>query len=110
MKVAELEKAAADAASKAVAADRRAALTGKVADPVAALKLLDETKHLTDDGVVNVDAILADYPFLAPSKPSQVATPGAGGVINRKLDPAAMDAKDFAELQKRVLSGERVTL
>src|SRR5690606_2927555 len=67
----EKDKAAQEAAEKALTAERRAALTGKVADATAALKLLDPDKHLTEDGQVNVDALLADYSFLA-TKPQTV--------------------------------------
>lgn len=74
-RVAELEKAQADALAKATAAERRAALAGKVVDPVAALKLLDATRHLDGDGNPDVEKILADYPFLAPCKSDTLATP-----------------------------------
>lgn len=85
-KVAELEKAQADALAKATAAERRAALAGKVVDPVATLKLLDATRHLDGDGNPDVEKILADYPFLAPNKVAGGApsTPGAGGTLNGK--------------------------
>jgi len=58
------------------AAERRATLTGKVADPTAALRLLDEEEHLDADGNVNVKALLETYPFLAPAGGS-VDLPGA---------------------------------
>lgn len=84
-KVAELEKAQADALAKAAAAERRAALTGKVIDPVATLKLLDDTRHLDGDGNLDVEKILADYPFLAPKATGGTpSTPGAGGTLNGK--------------------------
>jgi DNA repair exonuclease SbcCD ATPase subunit len=76
-KAAELEARALEAEAKRVAAERRAALTGKVADPTAALKLLEDA-HLTEDGSVNVEALLAAYPFLAPANPKAPPTlPGA---------------------------------
>lgn len=50
-------------------AERRASLTGKVADVTAALKLLDDS-HLNEDGSINDTALLKSYPFLAPAKPS----------------------------------------
>src|SRR5690606_6294727 len=65
---ADVEKRAQEAEARAVAAERRAALAGKVADPAAALKLLED-KHLQEDGSVNVDQLLADYPFLKPPQP-----------------------------------------
>jgi len=97
---ADLEKAAAEAAAKATAAERRAALTGKVADPSAALKLLDESEHLNEDGTVNTDALLQSYPFLAPAPAGHPATPGAGGGIKRPLthdDLKSMTAEQINE-------------
>lgn len=38
-------------------------LSGKVADPEAAIKLLTDA-HLSDDGTVNLDAFLETYPFM----------------------------------------------
>lgn len=73
----DLEKKAAEAEARAVAAERRAALTGQVADAAAALKLLDEAKHLNEDGTVNATALLADYPFLKPPAPGIAAIGGA---------------------------------
>lgn len=73
----DLEKKAAEAEARAVAAERRAALTGQVADAAAALKLLDEAKHLNEDGTVNATALLADYPFLKPPAPGTAAIGGA---------------------------------
>lgn len=73
---ADVDKKLAEIEARAVAAERRAALTGKVADPAAALKLLDPDKHLDGDAV-NVEALLADYPFLAPAKEPGVNIPGA---------------------------------
>ena len=81
----------AEAAEEArVTAERLASLTGKVASPKAALKLLEDT-HVTDDGV-NVDALLKDYPFLAPQpeRPSAPAATGAPEGSNRPLK-----AEDF---------------
>lgn len=72
---ADADKRLAEIEARAVAAERRAALTGKVADPAAALRLLDEA-HLDDDGNVLVDKLLEAYPFLAPKEPG-VNIPGA---------------------------------
>lgn len=68
------EERAQQAEARALAAERRAELTGRVVDPVAALKLLDEGKHVKD-GALDVDAFLTDYPFLAPSKDGKPHTP-----------------------------------
>jgi hypothetical protein len=62
----EAERKATEAEAARVQAARVASLTGKVADPKAALKLLEDS-HLTDDGDVNIDAFLNAYPFLAPA-------------------------------------------
>lgn len=77
-------------------AERIAALTGKVADPKAAIKLLED-KHLSDDGGVNVDALLADYGFLAPSKQTTDATRGGNSHQAGKQTP---DDAQRSALQK----------
>jgi hypothetical protein len=110
---AEAAKKLAEAEARALAAERRAALAGKVADPTAALKLLDEEKHLDGDGNVNVDALLKTYPFLAPAPQGPTPTSGAGGTTPKGMTAEklkSMDSKEFAEIQKRVAAGERVTL
>ena len=96
---ADAEKRAAEIEARAIAAERRAALTGKVADPQAALKLLDESEHLGDDGSVNVDKLLESYPFLAPAPdskrvdlPGQKTMPGPKG----DLRPDDFRGKDQA--------------
>lgn len=74
------EAKAAEAEARAVAAERRAQLTGKVADADAALKLLDPEKHVKDDNV-DLDALLADFPFLKATpdaKPGPAPVPGGG--------------------------------
>lgn len=109
---AEADRKVAEAEARAVAAERRASLAGKVADPVAALKLLDEEAHLDDEGNVLVEALLKTYPFLAPQQAGPTPTSGAGGTTPKGLTAdklKSMDSKEFAELQKRVASGERVT-
>lgn len=73
-----LAKKAQEAESARTAAERRAALTGRVADPNAALKLLEDD-DLNDDGTVNVDGLLAKYPFLAPAPTGPTPTRGAAG-------------------------------
>lgn len=90
---ADLEKAAAEAKALATAAERRASLTGKVADPSAALKLLDESEHLNEDGTVNTEALLKSFPFLKP------AAPVTGTSVGGTPDPAgkgALKPSDFA--------------
>ena len=90
---AELEdarKRASEIEERAVNAERRAALTGKVADPIAALKLLDADKHLTEEGDVNPDALLADYPFLKPTPRSVGA---AGGPPVPPDEPTDLQAR-----------------
>lgn len=96
--IAVLNKRAADAEAKAtqadaarVAAQRTAELTGRVADPKAALRLLDDA-HLTSDGNVNVDALLAAYPFLAPA---QAARAGVTGANPTRTTDEALKPEDF---------------
>ena len=85
-----LTKAAQDAETRRVTAERMATLTGKVADPKAALKLLDDD-HLTGDGDVNVDALLKAYPFLAPTHPGSVNIPAS----RSSKEPTHMRPEDF---------------
>jgi len=107
-KVAELEKSAAEAAAKATAAERRAALAGKVIDPAAALKLLDDTRHLDGDGNIDIEKMLTDYPFLAASKTSGApATPGAGGTLTGRT--AALTTLQ-ERLEKARTREERIAL
>lgn len=81
---ADVEKRIAELELRSLTAERRAAITGKVADATAALKLLDETRHLDQDGAVKVDALLTDYPFLAPKAlaGSSIPAPDATKTIN----------------------------
>lgn len=79
-----------------LAAERRAALTGKVADPNAALKLLED-KHLNEDGSVDVDALLKDYPFLA-AQPTQPAKPEPTPYPAQGRAPAAVKPKTPEQL------------
>ncbi len=80
---ADVEKRIAELELRSLTAERRAAITGKVADATAALKLLDETRHLDQDGAVKVDALLTDYPFLAPKAlAGSIPAPDATKTIN----------------------------
>ena len=84
-----------------VANARKAELTGKVADVDAALKLLDADKHIRKDGSIDVDALLADRPFLAPAPtvPAATAPDGGGGSQSSAVAPnleRAADAGDIA--------------
>lgn len=93
--IADRDKRIAEAEAKATAADRRASLTGKVADPQAALRLLDDA-HVNDDGTVNIDALLTTYPFLAPTPTGPTATRGAaGGAMPRGKDPTKMTDEEY---------------
>ena len=87
--LADRDKLIAAAEAKAVTAERLASLTGRVADPKAALRLLDDA-HLTESGV-DVDALLKDYPFLAPQPAGTSPTKGAGGGTPR----GALTLEDF---------------
>lgn len=72
----EADAKAADAEARARTAGYRADLKGEVVDVNAALRLVDDDKHVKD-GAVDVKALLKDYPFLQKSGPT---APGAGGV------------------------------
>lgn len=76
------EKRAEEAEARAIAAERRASIAGKVSNPDAALKLLED-KHLAADGSVNVAAFLKDHPYLAPNYQPTTASGGAGGQHQR---------------------------
>lgn len=88
----EWTKRAEEAERARVTAERKAALTGKVADANAALKLLDEA-HLDTDGNVNVDALLHAYPFLAPTQPGRAPVPAANAP--RAAGDGPLTADDF---------------
>jgi len=91
-KRAEEAEAKAQAAETArVMAQRQAALTGKVADPKAALKLLDDA-HLTPEGDVNLDAFLTAYPFLAPAPAIRAGVPSANAP---RATDGALTPEDF---------------
>lgn len=78
---ADLEKQIQSERDARTSAERRAALVGKVADPAAALKLL-EPAHIGEDGAVNVEALLKSYPFLAAQSGKSAvgaANPAGGG-------------------------------
>jgi len=88
----EAEERANAAESARVTAQRTASLTGKVADPKAALKLLEEA-HLTDEGDVNVTALLEAYPFLAPAPAGgRASVPSANATRVGDDGPLAADA------------------
>jgi predicted nuclease with TOPRIM domain len=87
----EAEERATAAEQARVTAQRTASLTGKVADPKAALKLLEEG-HLTDEGDVNVPALLEAYPFLAPAQAGRPSVPSANATRVGEDGPLAADA------------------
>ena len=97
----EYEKRAMELEQRATVAERKAALTGKVRNVDAALKLLDDS-HIGADGKIDVDAFLSSYDFLkpieAPTSPS-VGGPnpaGGGGGFTwekiKKMTPAEVNA------------------
>lgn len=88
----ELREALEAARHEAQRATWKAGLTGKVVNPDAALKLLDPEKHMTDDGNVDVDALLSEYDFLAPQ--SQGRSPvSPANTASSKQGP--LTAQDF---------------
>lgn len=95
-KAQELEKLASEKEREAVLARREAKLAGKVVDPAAALRLLDEEKHIAKDGSVDVEALLRDYPFLAIEEKQAVNLPGAG---TRKGGAADLQTQAMAALK-----------
>ncbi len=101
--LADRDKRIAEAEAKALAAERIADLTGKVIDPKAALRLWDE-----DD---TVDTFLKRHPYMAPTPAvgTNAASTGAPN-IRGKLSTGNMTSEQIADLQKRALRGERITL
>lgn len=96
--LADRDKAIQEARAAQTAAERRAALTGKVADAGAALKLLDAEAHLAEDGSVNVDAFLKDYPFLTPEPPARPSTvSGSGKIATNMTNPWARETLNLTE-------------
>ncbi len=91
------EKRAQEAEARAIQAQRRADLAGKVADPQAALRLIDEDTHVTEDGAVNVDKLLESYPFLAPQRQGPAPTSTGGGTTPK---PATIEQR-MAEAERR---------
>lgn len=90
----EAEKERDEALSRAKSANYRADLKGEVIDVKAALKLIDDEKHV-NDGAVDVKALLKDYPFL---KANQTTSPSAGGV---QTGAARGAPNSFAEALER---------
>lgn len=97
------EQAIKDAAERVAQAERRAALTGVVADANAALKLLDPEAHLNEDGTVNTEALLASFPFLAvtTAQAGKTPAPGAGGTAPKPVTTADLGNLTPEEFEKR---------
>lgn len=83
---AEAEARATEAETRARLAGYRADLKGEVVDVNAALRLVDDEKHVKD-GAVDVKALIKSYPFLAKTGPS---APGAGGVQGTPEQPRSL--------------------
>jgi len=80
---AEAERRAADADARVLRAERKAELTGKVTNPDRVLLLMGEkaADYFGEDGTVDSEAVLKDFPEYAPAaeptpKPSPTALPG----------------------------------
>lgn len=97
----DIEKALEAERAARTSAERRASLAGKVVDPEGALKLIDEEKHVDENGI-NVEALLADYPYLAPNqKPAGTTISGAGTVAGSTTRLAALE-EQLANAKTRV--------
>lgn len=105
---ADLDKATARTAeleARAVTAERKAELTGKVADVNLALKVA-EAKHFLEDGTLNGETLFADYPILkpadtsvlaiTPSKPAPTPAANPGGKSVAQSPQAALARGDVA--------------
>lgn len=102
----EEQKAAAAAANeRATNAERKAALTGKVADVNAALKLL-EPEHILEDGSVNTEMFLGKYPFLATQNQQPDPTQGGNGKGKPgDIDYTTLSQEDFRKARDKILKG-----
>lgn len=88
---ADIEQRAQAAEARAVAAERKATLAGKVSDLDLALAVAE--KHTTEDGTVDVDALLAAHPSLKPVTPG--ATPITGANPRGQKDPSQMSDEEY---------------
>jgi len=70
------EKALADAEARVTAAERRAALAGKVQSPERVMRLMDDPEPYFPDGQPDFEKILADFPEYAPKTGPASVTPG----------------------------------
>lgn len=73
---------------RATAAERRAALTGRVADVDLAMSVAE---RYATDGRLDVDALLAAHPALAPAPLRAATLPGAPGPV-AAARPLTLDA------------------
>lgn len=94
------DAALAQAKQEALAARRLATLTGKVADPNAALKLLEDA-HVQEDGSINLDAFLQAYPFLSPKTGPASINPTNAASAGKALTMADVRRMTPAEINDR---------
>jgi hypothetical protein len=85
----------------------QASLAGKVNDLDLALAVADGFR--TEEGTVDVEALLKKHPSLAVNARAAVTPANGGGLKPGKVDFSRMDAKEFAEYERRVLAGEVIT-
>lgn len=64
-----------EAEQRAKLAEIRAELKGEVADEKVAMKLFEPDRHLNDDGTLNLEALLSDYPILSKPAPQPEEQP-----------------------------------
>jgi len=103
-------RAKAEAAEAArIQAERKAVLAPKVTDVNYALFQIEQAKdkYLAEDGSVNVDALLADFPVLAPKQNGTPPATGAGGGLR---STQATIAELEERLSKARTRGERVAI
>lgn len=87
---ADLEKSTARTAeleARAITAERKAELTGKVADVNLALKVA-EAKHFNEDGALNGELLFTDYPILKPAG-EPIATAGVKPAVTPAANPGS---------------------
>jgi hypothetical protein len=87
---AKAQKALEAAEARVQAAERRAALAGKVSNPERVMRLMDDPEPYFPDGQPDMDAIRRDFPEYAPDKPhSTPVTPANAPGVRDGIKSAA---------------------
>ena len=102
---AKAEAALAAAEARVLAAERKAALAGKVANPERVLRLMDDPEAYFDGADPKVDDILAAFPEYAPKNQAAPAAAGLGAPASggaRPLKPEDFRGKSQAWIEENL--------